>query len=135
GGEKLLSEIDDNDVYRQPGIIIALTQYDESESSLRLNFAEIATLKFEPSSTDWEFGLRRTLSRVVKGKRETKSIIYCEGKNANLLNLVGLKDVEFRGLAGCREIYLAAKNEPDKLALRDRDFLTNVEIDRLRRKY
>lgn len=136
GGEKLLSEIDNSDVYRQPGIIIALTQYEESESSLRLNFAEIATLKFEPSSKDWEGGIKRTLIRSIKGKKEVKNIIYCEGNNAKLFNLVGLKDVEFIGLSGgCRAVYLAAKNEPDKFALRDRDFLTRFEIDKLRKKY
>ena len=61
-------------------------------------------------------------------KKISNKIIYCEGDNVTYYNSIGLKGIEFWALKDSRAIYFAAKNEKDKFALRDRDFLTTNEI-------
>lgn len=135
GGEKILIELDSDDSFKVPNLIIALTQHDQSEQSLRDTYPDIAVIKYENSSVKWESALKRLLARLVKSKVEQKFIIYCEGQNAELFNLMGIENIEFRGLPDCRAVYLAAKNEKDKYALRDRDFLTSNEVTALQKMH
>ncbi len=135
GGEKVLLELDTDDTLHQPTSIIALTQFDDSQIALKESFCDIASIKYDNTSDKWEHGLSRVLKRIIRAKSESKKVIYCEGQNAGMYNQLALKNVEFRGLADSRAIYLAAKNEKDKFAIRDRDFLTSPEITKLQTQH
>jgi len=134
GGEMLLEEIFFEDNFKQPTKIIALTQYDKLQKSVREKFPELGAIKFDPSSSKWKEEIFRVLYSLSKSKIEKKIIVYCEGKNAVFYNAIGISNLEFWELSDSRAIYFAAKNESDKLALRDRDFLTTNEISVLTSK-
>ncbi|SDP10456.1 Response regulator receiver domain-containing protein [Mucilaginibacter sp. OK268] len=135
GGQNILEELEIDDDYKQPDAIIALTEYDDLQLNVRESFADIAAIKYDGSSAVWETHLKRVIQRLKKSKAEHKKIVYCEGSNAFHYNLMALSNIEFRGLADSRAVYLSAKNEQDKYAIRDRDFLTHKEISSLQTKY
>jgi len=134
GGEMLLDEIFFDEQYRIPTKIVALTEFENLQNNIREKFPELGAIKFDSSSDNWKEIIKRVLHSLSKSKNEKKIIIYCEGKNAELYNQIGIPNVEFWGLNDSRAIYHAAKNEPDKLSLRDRDFLTSNEILKLTSK-
>lgn len=129
GGENLLEELDIDEVYKHPSKIIALTQFDELQSSVREKFPELGAIKFNETSDDWKKGLLRTIKGISRSRNENVKIIYCEHLNDSLYNQIGLPNIEFRGLkGGSRKVYEAAKFEKDKFALRDKDYLTTNEV-------
>ncbi|PSK89005.1 hypothetical protein [Taibaiella chishuiensis] len=129
GGEHILQDLSISDEYIQPHKIIALTEFQDSVIQLRETFPEIGVVQFDNTSLKWQNTLERTIKGMLKGKAQVKKIVYCEGDNASLYNLVRIPGLEFWPLKDSRAIYLSAKNEPDKYALRDRDFLTSKEIN------
>lgn len=135
GGQKILEELEIDDNYKQPDAIVALTEYDDLQLNVRESFADIAAIRYDGSSTVWETHLKRVIQRLKKAKVERKNIVYCEGSNVLNYNLMALPNLEFRGLADSRAVYLSAKNEQDKFAIRDRDFLTQKEISSLQSKF
>lgn len=135
GGEKILMELETDDDLKIPNQIVALTQHELSEISLRERYPDIAVIKYDNTSTRWEEALNRIFIRIVKSKNVAKSIVYCEGQNSLYYNLLELPNIEFRGLPDSRAIYLAAKNEKDKFALRDKDFLTTNEVATLKKMH
>ena len=134
GGLVLLKELEIGDNFKQPTRIIVFTQYDELQVNIRADFPELGAVKFDPTSDDWERTLYRSLLSLSKSKKVRNKIVYCEGDNVSLYNSVGLPGIEFWSLRDSRSIYFAAKNEKDKFALRDRDFLTSNEIRTLTQK-
>lgn len=134
GGELLLAELEFGNSYKQPTVIIALTQYDVLQGNIRTNFPELGAIIFDLSSDSWRRTLLRTLNSLSKSKNHSNKIVYCEGENVCFYNLIGFPGIEFWALKDSRAIYFAAKNEKDKFALRDRDFLTSNEIKVLTNK-
>ena len=135
GGERILLDLETHECFKQPNTIVVLTQYTDLQNHLKNSFEEIAAVKFNGESDEWKTTLSRIITRSIKAKGEFRRIIYCEGNNAPHYNQMGLINTEFRGLQDCRAVYLAAKNEKEKFALRDRDFLTDSEIKKLRIRY
>lgn len=133
GGIILLEEIELSDSYIQPTRIIALTEYEDLQVNIRDNYPELGAIKFDITSDLWKVNLHRCLNSLSKSKIASKKIIYCEGDNNIYYNSIGLPGIEFWSLNNSRSIYLAAKNEKDKSALRDRDFLTTNEINKLKK--
>lgn len=134
GGVSILEELEMSEEYFQPTRIIVFTQYDDLQEGLRNSYPELGAVKFDLSSDNWKNTLFRALNSLSKSKSVIKKIVYCEGENAPYYNSVGLFGIEFWALKDSRAIYLAAKNEKDKFALRDRDFLTTNEISVLTKK-
>jgi len=136
GGGNLLIELEINEELKQPLKIVALTQYDELQNSVRENFPELGAIKFDSTSSKWKNTLYRTIKNLAKSKNEYKKIIYCEEQNDELYNAIGFPYIEFRGLkGGSRKVYEAAKFEKEQYALRDRDYLSINEINKLKAKY
>jgi AAA15 family ATPase/GTPase len=71
------------------------------------------------------------LSQLFKGKK----IIFCENKNDEWYNLLGLENTIFVGGKASREVFLHIKRDANNHALRDRDFLTDAEIEAIQREY
>ena len=67
----------------------------------------------------------------MKGKK----IILCENQNDEYYNLLGIPDTLFVGMKDARSLFLQIKNDSRFNALRDRDFLSDTEIERLEKKY
>lgn len=70
------------------------------------------------------------LSQLFKGKK----IIFCENKNDEYYNLLGLDNTIFVGGKASREVFLHFKRDAKNHALRDRDFLTDTEIEAIKKE-
>lgn len=64
-----------------------------------------------------------------------KKIILCENQNDEYYNLLGLPQTLFVGMKDSRSLFLQIKNDARYAGLRDRDFLSDTEIERLEKKY
>ncbi len=99
-----------------------------------LNFDVPQTI--QPQSKDrlevYEVAIPKTmLFDILKGKR----LVVCENQNDEYFNLLQIQDTIFVGLKDSRDVFLNVKRDPRYHSLRDRDFLTDTEIDRIKGKY
>ncbi|HTB52668.1 MAG TPA: COR domain-containing protein [Ferruginibacter sp.] len=74
-------------------------------------------------------------SNVVKGRLSNDRMIVCENKNADLLNLLKLEDIMFFPEKDSTSVFMQVKTRPQIFGLRDRDFLMDSEIEKIKRKY
>ncbi|MES2734193.1 MAG: AAA family ATPase [Bacteroidota bacterium] len=74
---------------------------------------------------------KETLIKLFKGKK----IVICENQNDEYYNLLGLEDTIFVGVKNSRELFLTIKREHNYHGLRDRDYLTDNEINKLRQRF
>lgn len=68
-------------------------------------------------------------------KNDGNIIVFCENKNANVLNNSGLNNVSFIPEQNSNSVFIKVRANPDKFGLRDRDFLTDEEIQRLKKQF
>ena len=64
-----------------------------------------------------------------------KKIVFCENKNDEYYNLMGLQKTLFVGVKDSRDVFLNAKNDKTKFTLRDRDFISDEEVVRIQEKF
>lgn len=64
-----------------------------------------------------------------------KKIVFCENKNDEYYNLMGIDKTLFVGVKDSRDVFLHIKNDKTKFSLRDRDFLSDSEIQMIQEKY
>lgn len=64
-----------------------------------------------------------------------KKIVFCENKNDEYYNLMGLEKTLFVGVKDSRDVFLNAKNDKTKFTLRDRDFISDAEILRIQKNF
>lgn len=74
-------------------------------------------------------------SDIVKKTLYQEKIIFCENKNAALLNTLGIEKVQFFPERDSASVFIKASTKPDFYGLRDRDFLLDSEIERIKRKH
>ena len=129
GGVLLLEELEIGEGYIHPTRIVVFTQYEKLQENIRDKYPELGAIYYDLTSDNWKHTLLRTIISLSKSKKISNKIVYCEGDNVTYYNLIGLKGIEFWALKDSRAVYYAAKNEKDKFALRDRDFLTSNEIN------
>jgi internalin A len=75
------------------------------------------------------------ISGLTSDKISEDKLIYCENKNSILLNNLGLTNVSFVAERDANGVFSQTKSRVGKFGLRDRDFLLDTEIQRLRHKY
>ena len=71
------------------------------------------------------------LSQLFKDKK----IVFCENKDDEYYNLLGLENTLFVGVRDSRDVFLQVKRDSQKFSLRDRDFISNNEIIQIQTKY
>ena len=74
---------------------------------------------------------KEMLFEIMQGKK----IVLCENQNDEYYNLLALPNTLFVGMKDARSLFLQIKNDSRYHALRDRDFLSDTEIERLEKKY
>jgi AAA15 family ATPase/GTPase len=74
---------------------------------------------------------RETLLKVFKGQK----IIYCENQNDEYYQLLGFDKKIFVGVRDATDVFLMTKNQPSFFGLRDRDYLTDTEIRRIKSEF
>jgi AAA domain, putative AbiEii toxin, Type IV TA system len=74
---------------------------------------------------------QETLLKVFKGQK----IIYCENQNDEYYQLLGLNKKIFVGVRDAADVFLLSKNQKSFYGLRDRDYLTDLEIKKIRKEF
>lgn len=64
-----------------------------------------------------------------------KTLVVCENQNDEYFNLLQIKDTVFVGVKDSRDVFLNVKRDSRYHSLRDRDFLSDTEIDKIRKAY
>lgn len=72
---------------------------------------------------------------VIKGKMSSDKTIVCENKNADILKTLDLQNVLFFPDRDSGAVFMQMKTRPHLFGLRDRDFLLDDEIKKLRKLY
>jgi internalin A len=83
----------------------------------------------------FEVSVPEVLSNIMRDRLTTDKIIYCENKNAELLNALDIPNVSFIPEKDSAGVYTQTKSRLEKYGLRDRDFLLDTEIVKLKQKY
>lgn len=87
-----------------------------------------------PTSLE-EVPVANLISEVIKGKMTSDRTIVCENLNAGILSKLQLKNVLFYPEKDSASVYMQIKTRPHLFGLRDRDFLLDMEIERLKKLY
>ena len=74
---------------------------------------------------------KEMLFEIMKDKK----IVLCENQNDEYYNLLALPNTLFVGMKDARSLFLQIKNDARYFALRDRDFLSDTEIERIENQY
>lgn len=82
-----------------------------------------------------EVNVSSLITDISRDKLSEDKLIYCENKNAELLNNLELSNVSFVSERDANGVYSQTKSRIGKYGLRDRDFLLDTEILRLRKKH
>lgn len=75
------------------------------------------------------------LSADVKMHNSNEKIIVCENQNAEILNLMGFENMLFYGERDSASVFVNIKSYKERFGLRDRDFLIDSEIQRIKHSY
>jgi AAA15 family ATPase/GTPase len=99
-----------------------------------LNFDVPQTLLPTPKNTldVYEIAVpKKLLTTIFSGKQ----IVICENQNDKYFNTLGLKNKIFVGVSNNNAVFVRVKEDAHLYGLRDRDFLTNTEIERIEKHY
>ncbi|MEN9612567.1 MAG: hypothetical protein RLZZ628_3381 [Bacteroidota bacterium] len=90
----------------------------------------------EPSAvqetTIFEIAVPRASMAKILGNRK---IVLCENKNYEWYSLIGLKEVVFTDVQNSNAVFMKVKRDKTLMGLRDRDFLTDNERQKLFLKF
>ncbi|MFN4145198.1 MAG: AAA family ATPase [Runella sp.] len=99
-----------------------------------LDFDSPQTLSPQPKDTleVYEIAVPKVvLTQLMSGRR----LVFCENKNDEYYNLMLLPNTVFVGVKDAREVFLNVKKDSRYFSLRDRDYLSNLEIERIQQRY
>lgn len=82
-----------------------------------------------------EVPVDKLTSDMSKRALSMEKIIVCENLNATLLNTLGLKNMRFFPEKNSNSVFIKISTDLDYWGLRDRDFLLDSEILRIKNKY
>lgn len=79
--------------------------------------------------------VQKLTSDMSRKALSLEKIIVCENKNATLLNSLGLENINFFPEKNSNSVFIKVSVDLDLLGLRDRDYLLDSEIKKLKAKY
>ena len=96
-----------------------------------LDFDETQVIEPIPKHLDeiFEVAIPRASLHKILGNRK---IVLCENKNYELYSLMGLDNYVFTDVQNSNSVFLKIKRDKSILGLRDRDYLTDNEIQKLK---
>lgn len=74
---------------------------------------------------------KETLLTLMQGKK----LVVCENKNDQYYNLLAIPNTLFVGVNNSRDVFLTVKRDLAYDSIRDRDFISDAEIEYLHKKY
>lgn len=105
------------------------------EFSLLLRYEQKNLEKIVCPNSLEEVSVFKLTSEVIKGKMTTDRTFVCENQNAGILSSLKLKNVLFYPERDSTSVYMLMKTRPHLCGLRDRDYLLDAEIAKLRKIY
>lgn len=97
---------------------------------------ELRGLKFIRCNNSLEEVLiKKLLEDVEVTSQEDDKVIFCENTSAQLLEGVGYSNCMFYPARDNRAVFVTVRTQPQYFGLRDRDFLIDNEIERLKVRY
>lgn len=82
-----------------------------------------------------EVNVLELTSDVLRGQISTDKLIVCENQNADLLKLLNLPNIIFYPEKDSSSVFIQVKTKTGRFGLRDRDFLVDSEIEKIKEKY
>ena len=79
--------------------------------------------------------LIKELKEVQDINSDENIVVFCENQNESLFNLLGFKKLKFIPEKDSSSVFIKVRANPDKFGVRDRDFLTTIEVLRLKQKF
>ncbi len=79
--------------------------------------------------------LKQLSDVLIIPKIEEKIIIYCENKNADYFNMMKFNNIHFIKENNSSGVYIKTVANPTHFGLRDRDYLTDREIQKLKKQH
>ncbi len=74
---------------------------------------------------------KEVLFEIMKNKR----VIVCENHNYEFYDSLALSNTKFVSMKDVRSVFLQVKNDPRYQSIRDRDYLSDTEIERIESAY
>lgn len=99
----------------------------------RYELKDIRTIRCDFSLQ--EVNVYELTSDVIREKLSNEKLICCENKNSDLLKLIPIENTKFYPEKDSASVFIQVKTNPERFGLRDRDFLTDAEINKIRTKY
>jgi len=69
------------------------------------------------------------------GQLSVDRLVFCENKNSEILQKLSFNNIIFYGEKDSSSVFIKMKTKAGTFGLRDRDFLLDSEIERIRKKY
>jgi small GTP-binding protein len=82
-----------------------------------------------------EVPVYKLTSDIARKTINEERIIICENQNADLLNKINFSKTKFFPEKNSNDVFMKVKLHPDYYGLRDRDFLLDSEIERIKMLY
>lgn len=79
--------------------------------------------------------LSQELESLLVPNENENIIIFCENKNAAIFNKLGFSRIHFHPETNSNSVYIKVSANPLCFGLRDRDFLSDNEISKIRKKH
>lgn len=79
--------------------------------------------------------LNQELEDLLVPNEHENIIIFCENKNAAIFNKLGFSRIHFQPETNSNSVYIKASANPLCFGLRDRDFLSDNEISKIKKKH
>jgi hypothetical protein len=79
--------------------------------------------------------VEKDYNNIIIPAVEEKIIIYCENKNSVFLNKLNFKNIHFIPESNSNAVFIKIVSNPTHFGLRDRDFLSDKEIEKLKKEY
>ena len=90
--------------------------------------------KYEGLLAEFE-NVEEQLKKIVIPSSEGKIIIYCENQNAELFNKLNFHNIHFIPESNSAGVYIKVQANQSHFGVRDRDYLTDNEITKLKELY
>jgi internalin A len=105
----------------------------EFELLKRYELKEIANIRCDFSLE--KVNVFELTSDVIKSRLSPDRLVFCENKNADVLKGIKYNNIIFFPEKDSSSVFIKVKTKPDAFGLRDRDFLLDTEIERIKKKY
>lgn len=82
-----------------------------------------------------EIKVASLITDIINAQLSNDKFIFCENKNHEILNQLNIENHIFYPELNSNNVFYQVRMQPERYGLRDRDFLTDAEIEKLKKDY